>query len=138
MQRCHLFRSPRRLLSQTASDSVEDESKQVVEFSADRSRSHGKTYGRGAINVVSPASKAVAPTVPSLWYIAPAKRGKAQPKLDRMKLFPAMADAAIGRYATTKYVNTEVKAKYTPEPKGKAAMIGTIQWTLGYVVKASQ
>jgi hypothetical protein len=100
------------LLSQTASDSVEDESKQVAKVSSDN-KSCEKTYGRGAINVVSPASKAVAPTVPSLWYIAPAKRGKAQPKLDRMKLFPAMPDAAIGRYATTKYVNTGEGEIYT-------------------------
>jgi hypothetical protein len=49
--------------------------------------------------VVSPASRAVAPTGPSLLYIASANNGKAAAKLERMALLAAMALAAIGRYA---------------------------------------
>lgn len=44
----------------------------------------------------------------------------------------------MGRYAVTKYVNVEVKTKYTPAPKGIEAIIGTIQCTCLYVVKANQ
>lgn len=55
------------------------------------------THGKGANNVVKPASKAVAPTVPRRLYIASANRGKTAAKLERIKLLPAMADAACGR-----------------------------------------
>lgn len=47
--------------------------------------------------VINPASRAVAPTVPSRWYIAPANRGKAAAKDDRIALLAAIADAAMGR-----------------------------------------
>ena len=77
--------------------------------------------------VVNPASNAVAPTVPSLEYIAGANNGNPAANADRMALFDASADAAIGRYATTRYVKTELKTKYSPVPKGIEAMIGTIQ-----------
>ena len=60
------------------------------------------TYGKGAIMVISPASRAVAPTVPNLWYIWPANNGKPAAKLDRTALFAAIALAAIGRYAVTR------------------------------------
>lgn len=96
------------------------------------------TYGSGAMTAVSPANSAVAPTVPSLLYIASAKRGKAAANVERVALFDAMADAAIGRYAVTRYVNVEVKTKKKPDPNGIDAMIGTIQGTVGYVVNASQ
>lgn len=43
--------------------------------------------------------------------MAPAKSGKAAAKVDRNALLLAIADAAIGRYATTKYVNVDVKTK---------------------------
>lgn len=49
-----------------------------------------------------------------------------------------MAEAATGRYATTRYVKTEVKEKHTPVPKGMDAIMGTIQWTSLYVVNANQ
>lgn len=88
--------------------------------------------------VVKPANKAVAPTVPSRSYMNPAKRGNANAVVQRKNVLPAMADAAAGRYATTRYVNTEVKEKQTPVPKGMDAMMGTIQWTFLYVVKAIQ
>lgn len=55
------------------------------------------TDGKGAITEAKPASKAVAPTVPNLLYIAPAKRGKAAANVERNALFPASADAATGR-----------------------------------------
>lgn len=77
--------------------------------------------------VVNPASNAVAPTVPSLEYIAGANNGNPAANADRIALFDASADAAIGRYATTRYVKTELKTKYSPVPKGIEAMIGTIQ-----------
>ena len=49
-----------------------------------------------------------------------------------------MAEAAMGRYAVTVYVNTALKQKRTPAANGAEAIMGTIQCTLGYVVKASQ
>lgn len=88
--------------------------------------------------VARPARRAVAPTVPSLSYMAPANSGNAAANADRNALLLAMAEAAIGRYAVTRYVNVDVKTKYIPEPKGTDAMIGAIQWTCGYVVNASQ
>ena len=88
--------------------------------------------------VVSPASKAVAPTVPSLAYIAGANSGNPAANELRIALFAAMADAAIGRYATTRYVKVDVKTKYVPVPKGTDPMIGTIQCTCGKVVNAIQ
>lgn len=69
------------------------------------------TYGSGAIKVVNPASSAVAPTVPSLAYIAGANRGNPAANDERIALFAAIADAAIGRYATTRYVKTELYTK---------------------------
>jgi hypothetical protein len=48
---------------------------------------------------VSPARSAVAPTVPSLLYIAPANSGKAAANAERIALLDAMALAAMGRYA---------------------------------------
>jgi len=39
----------------------------------------------------------------------------------------AIADAAIGRYATTRYVYEEVKTRYVPVPNGTDAMMGAIQ-----------
>lgn len=88
--------------------------------------------------VVRPARSAVAPTVPNLAYIVPANKGKTAAKDERVALLAAMAEAAMGRYAVTRYVNVEVKTKYIPAPKGTDAMMGTIQCTLGYVVKANQ
>jgi len=39
----------------------------------------------------------------------------------------AIADAAIGRYAVTRYVKVDVNANSMPVPNGIEAMIGTIQ-----------
>lgn len=47
--------------------------------------------------VVRPARSAVAPTVPSFEYMAPANSGKTAAKIERSALLLAMADAAIGR-----------------------------------------
>ena len=94
------------------------------------------THGRGAMRVASPASKAVAPTVPSRSYICPAKRGKTAANVDRTALLAAIALAAIGRYAVTRYVNTAVKMNTVPAPNGIEPMIGPIQCTCLYVVKA--
>ncbi len=88
------------------------------------------------MSVNSPASNAVAPTVPSLVYIAPANSGNTAANDERRALFAAIADAAMGRYAVTRYVNTPVKMKYTPAPKGMEPMMGPIQCTCLYVVKA--
>lgn len=60
------------------------------------------THGNGAMIVVRPANNAVAPTVPNRSYIAPANRGNPAANADRSALLLAMADAAIGRYATTR------------------------------------
>jgi hypothetical protein len=87
------------------------------------------TDGSGAITVVSPAKSAVAPTVPRRLYIYSAIRGKAQARIVLKKVLPAMAEAATGLYATTRYVNTEVKVKQIPAPNGMDAIIGTTQWT---------
>lgn len=43
--------------------------------------------------------------------MAPANSGKAAANVDRIALLLAIADAAMGRYAVTRYVNTEVKTK---------------------------
>ncbi len=56
-----------------------------------------------------PASNAVAPTVPSLLYMAVEKSGKAPAKHVRMTALPVRASAARCRYATVRYVNVEVK-----------------------------
>ena len=88
--------------------------------------------------VVKPARSAVAPTVPSLWYICPANSGNAAAKHVRTNVLAAIALAATGRYAVTRYVNTDVKQKKMPVPNGALARIGTIHGTLGYVVNASQ
>ena len=85
------------------------------------------THGDGAMIVARPARRAVAPTVPSLSYIAPANNGNAAANANRSALLLAIADAAIWRYAVTRYVNVDVKTKYIPEPKGTDAMIGAIQ-----------
>ena len=69
------------------------------------------THGNGAMIVVRPANNAVAPTVPKRSYIAPANRGNTAAKVDRSALLLAMADAAIGRYAVTRYVNVDVNTK---------------------------
>lgn len=89
------------------------------------------TYGSGVMSVVSPASRAVAPTVPRRSYIWPANSGNTAANVDRSALLLAIADAAIGRYATTRYVNVDVKMKYTPAPNGTDAMMGTIHGTAG-------
>ena len=44
-------------------------------------------------------------------------------------VFAAIADAAIGLYAVTRYVKMPVKQKRTPVPKGTEARMGTIQCT---------
>lgn len=63
-----------------------------------RTRSHRRTtHGKGAMTAVNPAKSAVAPTVPSLRYMAPANKGNAAANEERIKLFPAMAEAALGR-----------------------------------------
>lgn len=69
------------------------------------------THGNGAMIVARPARRAVAPTVPSLLYMAPANSGNAAANADRSALLLAMAEAAIGRYAVTRYVNVDVKTK---------------------------
>ena len=96
------------------------------------------THGKGAMSVARPASSAVAPTVPRRSYICPAKSGNTAANVLRSALLLAIALAAIGRYATTRYVKTEVKMKTMPVPKGTDAMIGTIHGTPRYVVNASQ
>jgi hypothetical protein len=89
------------------------------------------TYGSGAITVVNPARSAVAPTVPSLLYIVRANKGNPAANDECKALFEAIADAAMGRYATTRYVKTELKTRYTPVPNGIDAMMGAIQCTRG-------
>ena len=76
-----------------------------------RQAHNAETHGKGAIIVVRPANNAVAPTVPNRSYIAPANRGNAAANADRSALLLAMADAAIGRYAVTRYVNVDVNTK---------------------------
>lgn len=56
-----------------------------------------RAHGSGAITVVSPARSAVAPTEPSFEYIAGANRGNPAANDERIALFEAIADAAIGR-----------------------------------------
>lgn len=56
-----------------------------------------KTYGKGVMSVVKPASSAVAPTVPSLLYMALANSGNAAAKEKRIATLLARAEAAIGR-----------------------------------------
>ena len=51
---------------------------------------------------VSPAKRAVAPTVPRRSYIAAENNGKTAAKVDLIALFEAIAEAAMGRYAVTK------------------------------------
>lgn len=87
------------------------------------------THGIGAARVVKPASSAVAPTVPRRWYICPAKSGNAAANDVRTKVFEDIADAAIGRYAVTRYVKMVEKQKRMPMPNGTDAIMGTIQCT---------
>lgn len=90
------------------------------------------------MRAVIPANSPVAATVPSLLYIAPANSGNAAANVNRSALLLDMAEAAMGRYAVTWYVNVEVKTNKMPLPNGTEAMIGTIHGTCAYVVKASQ
>ena len=85
---------------------------------------------------MSPARSAVAPTVPRASYICPANNGKTAANVERSALLAAIALAAIGRYAVTRYVNTPVKMNTVPEPNGMEPMIGPIQCTCLYVVNA--
>ena len=85
-----------------------------------------------------PARKAVAPTVPILAYICPAKSGKAAAKRERTNALAAITDAAMGLYADTRYVKVDVKHRRKPVPNATDAIIGAIQWTCRNVVKASQ
>ena len=66
------------------------------------------THGKGAVIVVNPANRAVAPTVPSRWYIWPAKSGNAAAKVVRTNVLAAIDEAATGRKAVTRYVQVEV------------------------------
>ena len=88
-------------------------------------------HGKGAAIVITPANNAVAPSVPSAVYICPAKSGNAAANDERANAFAAMADAAIGRYAETRYVNVEEKQSMKPAPKKDEAMMGAIQCTCG-------
>ena len=89
------------------------------------------TDGRGAASVVKPASNAVAPTVPRRTYICLAKRENPPAAPILMNALDAIADAAIGRYAVTRYVKIETKHHVMPTPKGTNARMGTIQGTFG-------
>jgi len=103
--------------------------KKKVEFQINKepNRKKKRTRGSGAINVVNPANSAVAPTVPILSYIAPENSGKTAANAALSAAFAAIADAATGRYATTRYVSTDVNTKYIPAPNGTEARIGAIQ-----------
>ncbi len=96
------------------------------------------THGNGAATVMIPAKKAVAPTVPILAYICPAKSGNAAANTDRTNAFAAITEAAMGLYADTKYVKVDVKHRRKPIPNAMDAIIGAIQCTCLYVVKAIQ
>lgn len=61
--------------------------------------------------VVRPAKSAVAPTVPSRSYIATANSGNAAANPHRKALLLAIAEAAMGRYAVTRYMNVDAKEK---------------------------
>ena len=61
--------------------------------------------------VVSPAKSAVAPTVPSRRYIVTANSVNAAANALRNALLLAIAEAAMGRYAVTRYVNVDAKEK---------------------------
>ena len=76
--------------------------------------------------------------MPSRLYIAGANNGNTAANKDLKALFEAIADAAMGRYAVTRYVKVDVNPNNIPVPNGIEAMIGTIQCTCGYVVNASQ
>ncbi len=69
------------------------------------------THWSGASTVVRPARSAVAPTAPRRSYIARANNGNTAANVERIALFAAIADAAIGRYAVTVYVNVDVNTK---------------------------
>ena len=86
-----------------------------------------RTHGSGAINVANPTNNAVAPTVLIHSYVARENSGKTAANAALSALFAAIADAATGRYATTRYVSTDVNTKYIPAPNGTEARIGAIQ-----------
>lgn len=52
--------------------------------------------GNGTVRVITPAKRAVAPTVPSPSYIKVAKSGKTAANVDLMALLEAIALAAMG------------------------------------------
>lgn len=87
------------------------------------------THGSGAAIVITPAKSAVAPSVPSCSYIWPANRGNAAANAERTNAFAAIEDAAMGRYADTRYMKVDVKHRRKPVPKPIDEMIGAIQWT---------
>jgi len=67
------------------------------------------THGRGAIILISPARNAVSPTTPNLAYIWAENNGLAPTNIERTKLKAATDDAAIGRYAATKNINSHTR-----------------------------
>lgn len=76
----------------------------------------------------NPARRPVAPTTPSRAYICLAKSGKMAANAERRALLAAIADAAMGRYAVTRYVKTDWKMRSIPMPKGmEPKMMGRIQ-----------
>ena len=68
-----------------------------------------KTHGSGANNVAKPATSAVAPTIPNVSYIAGVNNGNVAAKQPLMKLLLASTEAAMGRYAVTRYVKVDEK-----------------------------
>lgn len=78
---------------------------------------------------MTPANNAVAPTVPRRSYIWPANSGNAPAKAERTNAFAAIALAAMGRYALTRYVKVDEKHRRKPAPKNEEAMMGAIQCT---------
>jgi len=75
-------------------------------------RNYISTHGKGAtVTVVRVAKSAVSPTVPSRLYMATANSGNAAANAHRKALLLAVAEAEMGRYAVTRYVNVDAKEK---------------------------
>jgi hypothetical protein len=79
-----------------------------------------------------------AQSAPRFLYMYVPNRGNAAPKAARMTVFAASALAAKMVYVSIRYRRMLVKINRYPVPNGTEAMIGTIQWTLGFEVHANQ
>lgn len=92
----------------------------------------GVTNNAKIPNTVFPIPK------PSVSYTTGPTSGRKAPNTERVNTMTATADADVSRKASTAYVWHGIKMPPRPNPNGKKARHGTIQWIDGRVVQPYQ